>query len=262
MPPLFLRNIPMLNKLIEKITPLQEQLYNHSIYQRIHSKKDLQLFMESHVFAVWDFMSLVKFLQNHFAPSGHPWFPSKNHDIIHFINDIVLEEESDKTPDGRYMSHFEMYIEAMKEVGASTSIVADFLERFTLNKEGKILNMINIPHYLKQNLIQTFKFIDTTKPHVAASAFCFGRENIIPNMFQQLLNKMQIKESDAPIFHHYLSRHIQLDGEVHGPMAIKMVEVLCENDSQKWREATQTAIVAIEARIKLWDGILNAITQN
>lgn len=249
----------MLEKLLQEIAPLQEKLQNHPIYEEVKDLRDLEVFMKYHVYFVWDFMSLVKFLQHNFAPSTYPWKPVSNSQIAHFINDIVLEEETDHLPNGQIMSHFQMYGMAMNEMGIDTDYINHFIEDFTLESKEAIFKEYLIPIEIKRGIQQTFDFIDPKKPHIAASAFCFGRENIIPKMFQSLLDRFGIQEKDAPLFHYYLSRHIQLDGEVHGPMAIKMVSFTCADNDQKWKEATDAAKKALKARISLWDFILGEI---
>lgn len=245
----------MIKTIKKEIRDLQNQLQNHSIYQNINSIERLHCFMELHVYSVWDFMSLVKFLQNEFAPSQTPWRPLPNQKIIHFINDIVLEEESDTTPDGTHMSHFEMYCLAMEEIGAQSKSAFEFAQTATLKTLEQDANKFNIPTEILTGLNQTFAFLNSEKPHIAAAAFCFGRENIIPVMFEQLLSQIGVGEKQAPLFHYYLSRHVQLDGEVHGPMALEMIEILCGDDQKKWDEVIQAAKTALKARIYLWNYI-------
>ena len=48
------------------LTSLREALLDHSLYGNVASVADLRLFMEDHVFAVWDFMSLAEA-----ASTGH-----------------------------------------------------------------------------------------------------------------------------------------------------------------------------------------------
>ena len=249
----------MIEKVKKEILELQNQLQNHPIYKNINTIESLHLFMSHHVYSVWDFMSLVKFLQNEFAPSSTPWKPLPNKKIIHFINDIVLEEESDVTPDGQHMSHFEMYCLAMKEVGLNSDSAFSFANSISLDKFQETMLRYKLPQEIQDGLNQTFSFLDPSKPHIAAAAFCFGRENIIPVMFNQLLEQMGIDNNKAPLFHYYLSRHVQLDGEVHGPMAIQMIEILCAEDITKWEEVKNAAKVALTARIKLWDFIHNEL---
>ena len=53
----------MIDRIENEIETLKVQLINHPLYKMMKSQEDLQVFMEHHVYAVWDFMSLVKKLQ-------------------------------------------------------------------------------------------------------------------------------------------------------------------------------------------------------
>ena len=106
---------------------------------------------------------------------------------------------------------------------------------------------------------QTFKFIESGKPHVVAAAFALGREHIIPTMFRALLKDMAITKADAPAFHYYLERHIHLDEDHHAPLSLRMLDALIDGDATKAREAEDAAIQALEARAQFWDGVLKAL---
>lgn len=256
---------------LEEITQLQEELAQHPVYSAVKDLNDLTIFMQHHIYSVWDFMSLVKYLQQEFAPTRTPWMPHSDPMIRRFINDIVLEEESDKslpTEDGStsYISHFELYMMAMEEVQTNASDeIQSFIDKVRNSSVEEVLNASttsNIPMASKAFMQTTFKFIATDKPHVIAAAFTFGREHIIPTMFSALLRKMNISQQEAKAFHYYLERHIELDGDHHGPLSLKMLDILCNNDPQKIEEARTTTIHAIKARIKFWDGVLLAINNS
>ena len=68
------------------IEPLKENLESHPIFSKLNSLNELKIFMEHHVFAVWDFMSLLKKLQQMYVPHGSPWIPNSNGNIVRFIN--------------------------------------------------------------------------------------------------------------------------------------------------------------------------------
>ena len=75
----------------EKIEPLRQQIINHKVYSVINDLDDLKVFMQYHVYAVWDFMSLLKSLQSNLTCTSVPWFPvgsapfdSRNIDITCF----------------------------------------------------------------------------------------------------------------------------------------------------------------------------------
>jgi len=239
---------------LKKIQEHRSQLENHSLLvtNNIQSIEDLRIFMKYHVFAVWDFMSLLKTMQHHVVPSGELWLPTTGtrSDIARMINEIVLCEESDISADGKgSMSHFDLYLQAMMEVDADTNPIREFLQR--VEKTG-------VPWHAPQ-IVEPF--IDTTfsairkGPHCAAASFCYGRESVIPAMFKKLLRQIDISQTEAPKFHYYLERHIQVDGESHGPMAEHLVNYFCKDDPFLIHEAEQTAIKAIKARIKLFDDI-------
>ena len=250
-----------------EIKELKHQLYKHPVYEALENLEDLKTFMQHHIYSVWDFMSLVKYLQNSFAPTTLPWVPSKKSDIQRFINEIVMEEESDENlilekSDTKFISHFELYMHAMEEVEiGSTQSMKKFLEEFQTKSLDAALEGNNIPCASREFVKTTFSFLKTDKPHVIAAAFSFGREHIIPYMYLDLLKQMQIDENDAKKFHYYINRHIELYGGSHGEMAMEMLNILCEDDQEKIHEVQVSAARAIQARISFWDGVLIAIEQ-
>lgn len=242
------------------VKELKSQLNEHPIYKAVESIEDLRCFMEHHIFSVWDFMSLVKYLQSVIAPSQSPWIAPKDPELSRFINEIVLEEESDEMPDKQsFLSHFEMYLLAMEEVGADTSKIRNFVQEVKSKGIEEALTLSDIPEASRVFTTSTFSFIVEGKPHHAAAAFSLGREDIIPLMFKALLKKMGISKKIAPIFHYYLERHIHLDEGFHGPLAMKLLNQLCEESTEKTDEAIASAKRAVEARITFWDGVLAAM---
>ena len=248
---------------INVIGPVRERLYAHPIYHSVKTLDDLRLFMSHHVYSVWDFMSLVKAMQAHIAPPTVPWVPS-GYSTAHFINSIVLEEESDEAPPGAdgqpvFASHFELYCQAMTEIGCDTSGITQFIELVKTQGINKAMQFDGMPAPSRQFTGSTFEIIASKKLHRIAAALALGREHIIPEMFRNLLKDMAIDPQQIPVFQYYLERHIHLDGDFHGPQSLKMLDELCEGDPQKVREAEATACEALEARIRFWDGVLEAI---
>lgn len=237
------------------------ELENHKLYSYIDRRERLTLFMQRHVFAVFDFMSLAKSLQGQFAPINKIWSPVIDNELSRFINEIILCEESDETPSGKIMSHFEMYCEAMQEVQADISIIANFVENIKNENLISMLTRSEIPTSSKKFMTHTFDLIFNGKIHEIAASFCFGREKAIPKMFQSLVDQMGISKFDAPMFHFYLQRHIEVDGGSHGQLALKMLDILCGNDEQKWIEASNAAINSLNARITFWDEVHFEITR-
>jgi hypothetical protein len=248
---------------LEHILPLQEELDNHPVYGDLHSLADLRVFMSQHIFSVWDFMSLVKYLQNRIAPIQVPWSPRGDPALRYFINQLVLEEESDQVPgpDGKmiYGSHFELYMNAMAEIGADTQLPQRFLETVQNTGARDALESALVPEPARRFSETTFCLIDEDKPHMVAAALALGREHVIPGMFRRFLENMEIGEDLAPGFHYYLKRHIDLDQGIHGPLSMQMLETLCDGDALALQEAEAAAEEAICARIRFWDGVHEAI---
>ena len=243
----------------KKFIELQNKLNNHPVYESIQTLKDLRCFVEHHIFSVWDFMSLVKYLQHSIAPSSYPWFPNSNGNLRRFINEIVLEEESDETlTEGQHLSHFEIYQQAMNEIGANTINSSLFIE--TVQKNGlESALKLKIPLPAKRFIETTFNFINSGKLHIIASAFTFGRETIIPKMFTSILNKLGVNNTECPIFYYYIKRHIEVDDVKHGPMALNLINTICANNAKMKKEMYDTAVIAIQARLDFWDGVLKSI---
>ena len=249
-------------KVIEKeLKHLREDLTNHKLYNLLSEIGDIRVFMEKHVYAVWDFMSLLKALQMHLTCVSIPWKPTKNPKIARFINEIVLGEESDINENGVPKSHFCMYLEAMKEVRADTSKILNLVESLdSLNNIEQVLDQTNLKRAEKDFLKFTFQVIKTNEPHKIAAAFTFGREDLIPDMFIEIIQQSsQENKNNFPKLTYYLERHIELDGDEHGPLSLEMIQELCGNDHKKWNDVLHISKLALQQRIALWDEIAKEI---
>ncbi len=242
-----------------KIAPMREALLQHSLYTRLDSLDALRRFMENHVFAVWDFMVLLKALQNRLTSTSEAWTPSKDPVARRLINEIVLCEESDLDINGKPSSHYEMYLAGMKQCGADTRAITRFLECLTKGYALKSVvkhNLAETEPHIRHFLDTTLSIIASNKAHVIAAAFTFGREDLIPDLFTQIIRDLDKKvPHQLTAFVYYLERHIEVDAGEHGPMAYEMIAHLCGNDEKKWQEATAAAEKALQARLKLWDAI-------
>jgi hypothetical protein len=247
----------------DSLTPLKQKLENHPIFSRINSIDELIVFMEHHVFAVWDFMSLLKKLQKDLVPNGSPWIPNPNGNLVRFINEIVMEEESDqafkKGDDITYTSHYNIYLDAMSEVGASTNLITKFVDEVAGNGIHAAFNSSNIPEPSLKFMKHTFDLIDKGKSHEIASSFAIGRESIVPLMFQRILDQSKLGTDEVPVFRYYLQRHAELDGDHHGPMALKLLENMSAGDPEIENEIVKQAEKSIEQRISFWDGVHAAL---
>lgn len=253
-------NIESINQSIQS---QKDILLHHPLYQKVQTIEDLHHFLESHVYAVWDFMSLLKALQSKLTCTSTPWFPTVNTETRYLINEIVTAEESDLTLDGHRQSHFEMYLEAMQDCGANTAEVEQFLASIrSLNNIFVAIKTSELHPNIKAFLDFTFRVIEEGKTHEIAAAFTFGREDLIPSMFTAILKNFQASfpETDLRKLIYYFERHIELDADEHGPMAMQMISELCGTDAQKWKEVEVVSILALEKRIGLWDAIEESIS--
>ena len=250
-----------IQNLEKNLSSTRKSLVNHNLYSKLVSKQKLVEFMENHVFAVWDFMSLIKALQRNLTCIDVPWTPNSNNFSGKLVNEIVLAEESDVDLNDNPKSHFELYLESMELIGANTSLINRFINEVKISKSYyKSIDKIKIDKTVKEFMNFTFDIIKTNKNHVIASVFTFGREDLIPDMFIEIVKKLSSEKGiEAKLLIYYLERHIELDADEHGPMALKMIQDLCENDPVKWKEATIASEKALKMRIKLWDSILEKI---
>jgi hypothetical protein len=246
---------PAIDELRAAIEPTRITIVKHPIYHQLNSLADVNTFTESHVFAVWDFMSLLKNLQRNLTCVEVPWVPRGSSESRRLINDIVLIEESDELGAG-FTSHFELYVDGMAQAGADIKPISDFLNRLRAGQGVReAISDDSVPPAAAAFVATTWDFIENAPLHCQAAAFAFGREDLIPEMFDQVI-KIDDQGGRLATFRDYLARHIEVDGEEHTPMAMAMLTDLCGDDPVKWEECEQTILTALQARHALWDGIL------
>jgi len=249
---------PGIDRLEEQIGDARRAVITHPMYAALDSHAAIRTFTEHHVFAVWDFMSLLKSLQRNLTCVELPWVPTGPTGSRRLINDIVLVEESDERAGG-FISHFELYLEGMTEAGADRSVIDAFIDRLRAGQPVlETIGAVGVPAPAAEFVRLTWGFIEGAPVHAQAAAFAFGREDLIPDMFEQVVGVNE-RLGSLGTFVDYLARHIQVDSEEHTPMAMQMLADLCGDDSAKWAECAQTVNLALAARARLWDGILLAI---
>jgi hypothetical protein len=234
-----------------------ERLSRHPLYGAIRSRAALRIFMEHHVYAVWDFMSLIKALQQRVAPPAVPWTPPQNGRLAAYINQLVLDEESDLALGG--VSHFEFYCRAMAEIGADCVPVRQLIERARREDVSVALDDPHIPEPSRRFVRFTFEIIARGQPHRLAALLAYGRETVIPDMFQALLTGAETAAVLPPSLHRYLERHIELDSDAHGPLSMLLVEEFCKGNERHHAEVMETAVGAVTARLELWDHIYERV---
>ncbi|MFI9106467.1 DUF3050 domain-containing protein [Streptomyces sp. SID13666] len=247
---------PGIARLEQAVEGARSRVVAHPVYHSLDSLGAVVTFMEHHVFAVWDFMSLLKSLQRNLTCVSVPWIPSGPAASRRLINDIVLVEESDEIGEG-FISHFELYLQGMAEAGADTGPIDSLV---ALLREGKpvlpSLKEAGAPAASIEFATKTWEFIENSPVHCQAAAFAFGREDLIPDMFDKVVAVNRDQGNRLGSFVDYLERHIEVDGEEHTPMAMQMLADLCGDDQDKWAECEEAINGALDARVRLWDGIL------
>ncbi len=236
-------------------------MVNHDVYGRLDSLKWTRTFMEHHAFAVLDFMWLLKGLQRALTCVDVPWVPVGSASTRRFINEIVLEEESDSHLDG-WTSHFELYLSAMAETGADTGPILRFVDDLRHGtRPPAALRRCGAPPAAQEFVLNTWGIVGSHRPYELAGAFAFGRENLIPSMFTALVALRDRVPGTVDLLLDYLERHIELDGEHHTPLAFRMVSEICGDDDQKWRDVLDIATRSLRARVGLWDGVVQTIAE-
>ena len=271
-----------IQQLKESINPVRNRLIEHPVYRAVRTPSALRIFMEYHVYAVWDFMSLVKALQQSLTCVGVPWVPRGSANTRFLINEIVVGEESDVDEQGRRVSHFELYLRAMREAGASVEEIGRFIEAVSVDgqrvgaaaatsvgvaagvtgMQAVVRDAITglVPEKAVRKFLNfTFDTIFSGEVSRIAAVFTFGREDLIPDLFLPIVQELSKEKPGFETFRYYLERHIEVDGGHHSHLAMEMLEELCGDDDVKWRLAGEAARAALEARIVLWDGVVAAI---
>ena len=250
-----------IDKLRAEIAPLRQQLIDHKVYAAINTLEDLHIFMEHHVYAVWDFMSLLKSLQRNLTCTSIPWVPVGSAQTRYLINEIVLGEESDIDEFGARVSHFELYLRAMAQAGSNTTainkLIANILNGMPVQE---CMHQAGVPEASAAFVRNTFSVVATNKVYLQAAVFTFGREDLIPGMFISFVNELN-KNTDNKLstLKYYLERHIEVDGDHHSHLGFEMTAEVCGGDELKWAEATDAIKTALAHRISLWNAIETAI---
>ncbi|HVV84438.1 MAG TPA: DUF3050 domain-containing protein [Kofleriaceae bacterium] len=243
------------------VAPYRARLLDHEVYRRLVSMSSIRTFMEHHCYAVMDFMCLLKSLQQRLTVVAVPWFPPVSADAARFINEIVLGEECDVAPGGGYISHYELYVRAMREAGADADKVEELVALVRNHQHyRRALQKAKVPAAAAAFVTDSVSICLTGKNHEVAAYFLFGRENLIPDMFRRIVDRLRASgERGLDGLVYYLDRHIAIDEGEHGPAAQRMLEHLVAGEPKRWAEAWRAAQRAVAARLKLWDAIAAAL---
>ncbi len=252
----------MVEELKKSLAPFKKEVLSHTLFGSLKTLEDVRVFMEYHVFAVWDFMNLLKSLQTNLTCVTVPWVPTVDAGCRRFINEIVLAEESDDHPGSGYSSHFELYRDAMKQCSADTDSIDLFLQKIRSGESPESALLSSGAPGAAVDFVNWTLGVTRLPTHRIAAAFTFGREDLIPDIFRTLVSELADRFSGRfDLFVSYLERHVDLDRNSHSPLAFRMLESLCGSDSLKWAEALETAREALVCRKRLWDGIFRAVIE-
>src|ERR1700732_2436063 len=225
----------------DQLCSLRAALLDHPVCTQVVSVADLRRFMEDHVFVVWGFMSLLKRLQQ---------------DRMCISNDIVIGEETDVGPDGSYVSHLALYLRTMRDIGASTRQFETFRSLVLVGMPVEAaLTQIDAPRHVQSFVAHTMALANSGATEEVLAAFFYGREDIIPAMFRRLLDTLYgAKHNDDRLRHfiYYIDRHIELDGDSHGPMGRELLEDLVMKSPHARERAPRAACRSIKARGDIW----------
>lgn len=254
-----------INTVNQRLAPLIQRIQSHPLYAEIHSIAHLRIFMEHHVFAVYDFMCLLKELHRRIVSTQAPWFPPKDAYSARLINQILVDEEGDLSENGiNYVSHFELYLSAMRKIDADTQRITVFLQRLHGGETvDAALKALHLPEVVQHFVKTTFSFFQL-ETHQIAAAFVYGREAITPLLFTPLLNRLERsltgeEKVSVQTVYYYFQRHIELDGDDHFPRALQMLKNIAGDEPEKWQTIQASAELALHARLNFLTGIQAAI---
>src|ERR1700756_903670 len=168
----------MISVYADDIGLVRQRMVEHPVFTAIRDIHSLRIFMEAHVFAVWDFMSLVKRLQRDLTCIEVPWLPPRDRQAAQLINQIVLGEETDTGPIGEPVSHLELYLGAMREGGANT---ASFEHFQTALADGATLqgafDDAEVAPFIREFTGHTLQIASSAPLLAVMASFFFGRED-------------------------------------------------------------------------------------
>ena len=251
-----------------RIAPLRKRLRQHRIYESLKSLDDVRRFMEVHVFALWDFMHLVKCL--HRAPStAEATCPPKKRfkksaGVQSLVDEMVQNYANDLNERGERMATFRMYLDAMEQLGAETKCVASFLgdcgdcgdlRAGDLGPVvGPSLLSCRAPRGAADFTAYTCQVIDSSKDHKVAASLVFGRQSLIVDALLRALGEVERREGTrVDKFRFLLSKYKSLYANNWPALSYQVLVELCGYSDEKWKEAEEAAVGALKARIALWD---------
>ncbi len=104
---------------------------------------------------------------------------------------------------------------------------------------------IGAPPHVQAFVAHTMALANSGSTEEVLAAFFYGREDIIPEMFRRLLDTLYgAKHNDDHLRHfiYYIDRHIELDGDSHGPKGRELIEDLVANSPHQGRAGAASRV--------------------
>jgi hypothetical protein len=249
------------DRILQKVLPAQDKILNHQVYKEIENLDDLNLFLEYHVFFVWDQMSSLKAMQKDLTCMNVPWVPKRSPQTRKYINELVLNAEGNDLISETVLSEYESYLELMRESDADSSSIERLEKSINRGENFKdLLDHLDMPKVVKSYLDFTYKTIESKDAHKIAANFVFGKQSLIPHRLVKLLNELNKKfPVDLSLQIKYFESKVMKETGKIEDVAKKIFEELCGHDEEKWDDVAEVAERTLERRLQLWDDIKNAI---
>jgi hypothetical protein len=254
----------MLTRLLSEVEPYQQAVLAHPVHGQLGTVAALRMFMQSHVFAVWDNMLLLKTLQQRLTCVTTPWLPVEDAIAARLINEMILDEETEELRPGEYMSHAEFYILAMAELGAETQPIEQLMDGLRGGQGLEAaLGSLAIPEQTKAFVLNSWEICQGPTPGIVA-AFLLGREEIATPLFANILGQLDGMEGGVACdrLRAYCQRHVSVDEERHIPMAKALLKRICGDSAWAWGRAAEASVSTLMARQRLWDGVVAEIEKS
>ena len=235
-------------------------LESHKLYERIYNEQALRLFVEHHVICVWAYNFLLRQIHQEVVALVHPLNSQAQKEAIRLVSKIILEEEVEEQHDGSLLSHLEIYLEAMQDLGADISPVVCFFDMqeagYTWQEALKHANF-SAPVALYARKISRL----AQQPiHERAAALFYEGEPYIPDSFLEQLGQMGTKAKVNRLLD-YFERHIEGLKRPGFSASGRLVEIFCGDNELLNEDAEKAAEQAMKNRIELWDHLLELVMQ-
>lgn len=231
---------------------LFQVLENHRLYALLSNTEAMRFFLERHVICAWSYSVLLQNLQREML--SHPLRPRAEFDkeALRLVSELVLQQEVQELPDGRLVSHTELYLEAMQEAKCDLTGVINFLDML----ENGVPVLVALeeaglsPEAVKYGR-KTASLLNAPL-HVKAAALFYEGEPFLPDRFLYQLERMGNHGAAGKLLE-YFEGHIEgLAAPEFSPTG-RIVELCCHEDELLLREAEGAAEGVLAARIELWN---------